>query len=43
MRIFESKRGSEFWAPDLARSITALKDFKWDEHLVAVNEIGDES
>ena len=42
MRIFGSKRGSDLWAPDLARSVTALKDFKWDEHPVAVNEIGDE-
>ena len=40
MRIFDSKSGITLWTPDMARDIIALKEFKWDDHLVIVNEIG---
>ncbi len=40
MRIFDSRAGMTYWTPDMARDIIALKEFKWDDHLVIVNEIG---
>ena len=38
--IFDSKDGVTSWTTDLARDILALCDFKWDDTLVHVNEIG---
>ena len=40
VRILGRKAGMACWTPDMARDIIALKEFKWDDHLVIVNEIG---
>ena len=33
-------QGSHIGPPNLARDIIALREFKWDDHLVFVNDIG---
>ena len=42
MRILDSKDALIFWTTDEARALTIFKDFKWDDVLVTVNELGNE-